>query len=156
MLRAMTTVIATDGSDLAKRALDAGLDLAKATGDTVVIVTAWQIPVGDFGLPYASIATTDLIDAERKVAETTLSEAADRAREVGVNVETELREGDAPGSICDVASERNARMIVIGSHGWGALKSALYGSVAGGVLRHAPCPVLMVPDSGDKPSDNAR
>jgi len=73
-----------------------------------------------------------------------------------VNVETELREGDAPGSICDVASERNARMIVIGSHGWGALKSALYGSVAGGVLRHAPCPVLMVPDSGDKPSDNAR
>lgn len=150
----MTTVIATDGSDLAKRALDAGLDLAKATGDTVVIVTAWQIPVGDFGLPYASIATTDLIDAERKVAETTLSEAADRAKEVGVNVETELREGDAPGSICDVASERNARMIVIGSHGWGALKSALYGSVAGGVLRHAPCPVLMVPDSGDQPSDD--
>ena len=31
----MTTVIATDGSELAKRAVDAGLDLAKATGDTV-------------------------------------------------------------------------------------------------------------------------
>jgi len=76
----MTTVIATDGSELAKRAVDAGLDLAKATGDTVVLVTAWQIPVGDFGLPYASIATTDLIDAERKVAETTLSEAADTGR----------------------------------------------------------------------------
>ena len=128
---------------------------ARATGDTVVLVTAWQIPVGDFGLPYASIATTDLIDAERKVAETTLTEAADRAKEIGVTVETDLREGDAAGSICDVAAERDARMIVIGSHGWGALKSALYGSVAGGVLRHAPCPVLMVPESPEKPGNDS-
>ena len=44
-----------------------------------------------------------------------------------------------------VAAERSARMIVLGSHGWGAIKSALYGSTAAGVMRHAPCPVLMVP-----------
>ena len=143
----MTTVIATDGSDLAARAVEAGVELAKATGDTVVIVTAWQIPVGDFGLPYSTIATPELIDAERDVAERTLSGAADVARAAGVEVETELREGSAPREICDVASERNARMIVIGSHGWGAVKSALYGSVAAGVLRHAACPVLMVPAS---------
>jgi nucleotide-binding universal stress UspA family protein len=152
----MTTVIATDGSDLATRALDAGLALARATGDTVVLVTAWQIPIGDFGLPYSSIATPDLIDAEREVAEKTLATAADRARAAGVGVETELREGGAAHEICSVASERNARMIVIGSHGWGALRSALYGSVAGGVLRHAPCPVLLVPGSGaEKPGDDA-
>ena len=109
----MTTVIATDGI----RAGQAGARRRarrwrRPPAIRVVLVTAWQIPVGDFGLPYASIATTDLIDAERKVAETTLSEAADRAKEIGVTVETDLREGDAAGSICDVAAERDARMIV--------------------------------------------
>jgi nucleotide-binding universal stress UspA family protein len=141
----MISVIATDGSELAGQAVAAGIDLAKATGDTVLIVSAWQIPVGDFGLPYSSIATPELLDAEREVAEKVIAAAADRAREAGVTVETELREGAAAHEICAVAAERSARMIVLGSHGWGAIKSALYGSTAAGVMRHAPCPVLMVP-----------
>jgi|SRR4051794_15909561 nucleotide-binding universal stress UspA family protein len=141
----MVTVIATDGSELAKCALDTGLNLAKATGDTVVVVTAWQIPVGDFGIPYASIATTDLIDAERVGAERILEEAAATARGAGVEVVTELREGSAAHEICEVAKEHDTRMIVLGSHGWGAIRSAIYGSVAAGVLRHAPAPVLLVP-----------
>ncbi len=137
----MATVIATDGSDLAKKALDAGLQLAKATGDEVVIVTAWQIPVGDFGIPYASIATTELIDAERTGAERTLSEAVEAARAMGVEAITELREGSAAHEICEVAKERRARMVVLGSHGWGALRSALYGSVAAAcsATRRARC-----------------
>lgn len=143
----MISVIATDGSELAGQAVAAGIDLAKATGDTVLIVSAWQIPVGDFGLPYSSIATPELLDAEREVAEKVLAAAADGAREAGVAVETELREGPAAHEICSVAAERSARMIVLGSHGWGAIKSALYGSTAAGVMRHAPCPVLMVPGS---------
>jgi nucleotide-binding universal stress UspA family protein len=141
----MVTVIATDGSELAKCAMETGLSLAKATGDQVVIVSAWQIPVGDFGIPYASIATTDLIDAERASAERVLEEAAAVARAAGVDVVTELREGSAAHEICEVAKERGARMVVLGSHGWGAIRSAIYGSVAAGVLRHAPAPVLLVP-----------
>jgi nucleotide-binding universal stress UspA family protein len=142
----MTTIIATDGSELAKRALEEGLRIAQAIGDEVVLVTAWQLPVGDFGVPYASIATTDLIDTERRSAERTLEQAAETAREAGVEVRTELREGSAPHEICELAKELDARMIVLGSHGWGAIRSALYGSVAAGVLRHAPCPVLVVPE----------
>jgi nucleotide-binding universal stress UspA family protein len=34
---------------------------------------------------------------------------------------------------------------VLGSHGWGALKRAIFGSVSTGVLHHARCPVLVVP-----------
>jgi len=41
----MTTVIATDGSELAKRAVDAGLDLARATGDTVVLVASTGVAI---------------------------------------------------------------------------------------------------------------
>jgi nucleotide-binding universal stress UspA family protein len=151
----MSTIIATDGSELAMRALAAGLDLAKATGDHVVIATAWQIPVGDFGLPYASMGTTDLIDAERNVAEEALTRAADEARKVGVDAETVLLEGAAVSEICRLAKDRNARMIVLGTHGWGALKSALYGSVASGVMRHASCPVLVVPAGDDDAESNS-
>jgi nucleotide-binding universal stress UspA family protein len=111
-----------------------------------VLVTAWQLPVGDFGVPYASIATTELIDTERRSAERTLEQAAETARAAGVEVTTELREGNAPHEICELARERDAGMIVLGSHGWGAIRSALYGSVTAGVLRHAPCPVLVVPE----------
>jgi nucleotide-binding universal stress UspA family protein len=142
----MATVIATDGSELAKKALAAGLELAKATRDKVVIVTAWQIPVGDFGIPYASLATTELIDAERTGAERILAEAVETARAAGVEAVTELREGSAAHEICEVAKEYRARMIVLGSHGWGAIRSAIFGSTAAGVLRHAPCPVLLVPE----------
>jgi nucleotide-binding universal stress UspA family protein len=141
----MTTIIATDGSQLANQALTEGVALAKAIGDRVIIATAWQIPVGDFGLPYSSIATTDLIDAERRSAEETLRGAADIAAREGVEAATELLEGSPAHELCELAKREHARMIVLGSHGWGTIRSAIYGSVAAGVLRHAPCAVLMVP-----------
>jgi len=141
----MTMVIATDGSELARKAMDAGFELARATGDAVLLVTAWEMPVGDFGIPYASVATTEILDVERNGAERIVSEAAEAARAAGVEAETVLREGNPAHEICDLAREREARMIVLGSHGWGALRQALHGSVAAGVIRHATCPVLLVP-----------
>ena len=114
-----------------------------------MLVTAWDIPVGDFGIPYASIATTEIIDVERQSAERIIGEAAEAAQAAGVEAETVLLEGDPAHGICELARERGARMIVVGSHGWGALRQALYGSVAAGIIHHATCPVLLVPGEGD-------
>jgi nucleotide-binding universal stress UspA family protein len=47
--------------------------------------------------------------------------------------------------ICIEAEKLGARFLVLGSHGWGALKRAIFGSVSTGVLHHAGCPVLVVP-----------
>jgi len=40
-------------------------------------------------------------------------------------------------------------MVVIGSHGWGAMMSLIFGSTTLGVLQHAPCPVVVVRDRTD-------
>ena len=52
--------------------------------------------------------------------------------------------GDAGDTICLVAEEIGADVVVIGSHGHGRLKEILLGSVSHHVLQHAPCPVLTV------------
>ena len=64
------------------------------------------------------------------------------ASRYGIDPETVVLSGNPVEEICKLASERNARLIVMGSHGWGALRGYLSGSVVAGVLRHAPCPVL--------------
>jgi nucleotide-binding universal stress UspA family protein len=59
-------------------------------------------------------------------------------------VETVVRRGFPVDEICRLAKERNARVIVIGSHHWGRLRRALHGSVSRGVAQSAPCPVVVV------------
>jgi nucleotide-binding universal stress UspA family protein len=62
-------------------------------------------------------------------------------------VETEPFERFGPPADCIVEEARriSADYIVMGAHGHGSLLEALVGSTTGGVLRHAPCPVVVVP-----------
>ncbi len=53
--------------------------------------------------------------------------------------------GNAAAEIVKTAKDWPADLIVIGGHGRGRIERALLGSVADAVLRHAPCPVLIVP-----------
>jgi nucleotide-binding universal stress UspA family protein len=46
--------------------------------------------------------------------------------------------------ICIAAATVKPRFLVIGSHGWGVLRRAVFGSVSTGVLHRAKCPVLVV------------
>ena len=56
-------------------------------------------------------------------------------------------QGSVPDEILKLAREHGASLIVMGSHGHGALYHLLVGSVADAVLKEAPCPVLIVPSS---------
>ena len=55
-----------------------------------------------------------------------------------------MERGHPVEQIVRVAEEHNIDLIVMGRHGYGALKDALMGGVARGVLRHSPKPVLLV------------
>ena len=52
--------------------------------------------------------------------------------------------GSPVGEVVKAAKDWPADLIVIGSHGRGGIRRALLGSVAEGVMRQAPCPVLVV------------
>ncbi len=148
-------VVATDGSAAAIAAIEAAIEIARATGDRVAAVTVWQALQGDFGLAYPSTAMlNELLDAERDHAESALQEAVERASAAGVPVETRLATGDPAERICAYAAEIGARLIAMGTHGYSPVASLLVGSVSGAVIRKAPCPVLVVrePEPTDGPS----
>jgi nucleotide-binding universal stress UspA family protein len=142
-----TILVGTDGSAGARAATRVALELAKARGDDVLFVTAWRELRGDFYLPLAKLYP-GLVEVEREWAQNMLARATAAAEAAGVEATTLSRHGGAADEICAVARERHARMIVIGSRGWGPIEGALFGSVSSAILNHAPCPVLAVPVSG--------
>ena len=142
----MTVMVATDGSHAAQESVRLGAEVAAAFGDDLLLVTVWRELRGDFGMPLGAIIP-DLVDVERDHAKEVLDEAKAEAEAKGVTVETMSIHGDAVHEVRRIATERKPRMIVIGSHGQGAVTRALFGSVAYGVVHDAPCPVLLVPAS---------
>jgi nucleotide-binding universal stress UspA family protein len=148
-------LIATDGSAPARAAEAIGLELARARGETAAFVCVWAPVRASFGVPVPEMLDSEFLDAERIWAEERLAEAAERAASAGTTAETIVAKGHAAEAVCDTAAQRGADMIVIGSHGWGAMMSLIFGSTTLGVLQHAPCPVLVVRDQPDASAGGA-
>jgi nucleotide-binding universal stress UspA family protein len=140
-------LVATDGSAAATAALDAAIELARDGGHRLAVLTVWRALQGDFGLAYPSTAHLgDLLEAERSHAEATLTTALRRAADAGVDAVSRLDTGDPADRICAYARELDARMVAMGTHGYGGMMTLLVGSVSSEVIRKAGCPVLVVHD----------
>jgi len=136
-------LLATDGSPSAEAATHEAVELARATGWPLTILTVWHIPVTGFAYePLVSVPA--VAEAVQQRAQLALDTAATAARAAGLEPDARLVEGLPAHDICEVARERGASLIVIGSHGWGTVQRLLFGSVSAAVLHHAPCPVLVV------------
>ena len=139
-------VVGTDGSQTAGEAVREAIELAKAVGASIELVSAYE-PVSNQRLrEEARHAPEDLQWSinPREDVDATLSEAAERAQEVGVTANTYAREGDPADAILDVAEERDADLIVVCNKGMTGAKRFLLGSVPNKVSHHAPCSVLII------------
>jgi nucleotide-binding universal stress UspA family protein len=148
MMRAMfsSIVVGTDGSDTAKEAVRQATELAKSLSARLVVVSAYEpVPEGRLRSERQD-APHDLEWSinPREDVESTLNQAAEGIREVGVSVETFAREGDPADAILDVAEETGADLIVVGNKGMTGAKRFLLGSVPNKVSHHAPCSVLII------------
>ena len=77
-------------------------------------------------------------------AEVSVERAAETLRAGGFKVETRVIEAEVRTGILDVATQWQADLIVLGSHGRKGVARFMLGSVAESVARHAPCSVLIV------------
>jgi nucleotide-binding universal stress UspA family protein len=139
-------LLATDGSPSADTAAAKAIELAIALDAPLLVVAIWDVeyaPVGS-ALGMTPIPP-DLTRIGEDHAEAVVQRTADTAQAAGVHVRTIVRRGIPVQRICELAEERDARLIVIGSHGWGPIRRFVFGSVSTGVLHHATCPVLIVP-----------
>lgn len=138
-----TIVLATDGSPSAAEAVGTAIELAKATGWRLHVVVAWQVPPYQWGYPPLNYVP-ELTRSLREHAQDVVAAVEEAARDEGIDVTSRIVEGDPAALICTAASEHDAELIVIGSHGWSALRRFVFGSVSSTVLHEAPCPVLVV------------
>jgi nucleotide-binding universal stress UspA family protein len=139
-------VVGTDGSETATQAVREAVDIAKALGATLELVSAYA-PVSQQRLrAERRDAPSDVQWAVHPRSETqaVLSEAADVARDAGIDVNTHAREGDPADAILDVAEEQNSDLVIVGNKGMTGAKRFLLGSVPDKVSHHAPCSVLIV------------
>jgi nucleotide-binding universal stress UspA family protein len=138
-------LFATDGSPCAEDAQREALDLARKLDAPLVVVTVAHpaLPVGYGGYGYAN-AVSELTEAERHRVEKVLAAVAADAYSQGLECSTVAAEGFIVDAICQKATEHDAQLIVVGSHGWGAARRLFSGSVSTGLVHSAPCPVLVV------------
>ena len=132
-------VIAYDGSDGSREALEQGLQLARRARAVATVVYVGHAPLPIVGDPFYERAVSRELHRGRDV----LSEARTFAADAGVAAETELLEGDPAEQILDLARARDADLIVVGSRGRGAVAEALLGSVSHAIVHGADRPVLV-------------
>jgi nucleotide-binding universal stress UspA family protein len=108
-----------------------------------VIVSVWNTPYTAVGFAAAPV-NGELAKLSEEQARKITVEAAARAEKAGVDTRSVVLRGLPVEEICVAAERFNPRFLVVGSHGWGVVKRALFGSVSTGVLHHATCPVLVV------------
>jgi nucleotide-binding universal stress UspA family protein len=137
-------MLATDGSPTAEEAAETAIELAQLLDTELVIVTAWDIPYGAIGFAAPMPMNGELAKLSEEQARKVNADAAARAEEAGVETRSVVLRGFPVQEICAAAESFDPRFLVIGSHGWGAVKRALFGSVSTGVLHHVGCPVLVV------------
>ncbi|HYN10651.1 MAG TPA: universal stress protein [Vicinamibacterales bacterium] len=127
-------LVATDGSDGARRALEALPRLPLPDGTEVKVVTVVD----------TRSELPETIRAHRRGAEKALESARTTLDRAGYKASSSLLEGPPAKAILGEAEAWHATVIVLGARGLGRVRGLALGSVSSGVVRAAPCSVLLI------------
>jgi nucleotide-binding universal stress UspA family protein len=147
-------LVALDGSPAAERVLEHAEALASAFGSQVTVLRARlsaEMVIAQTGAGDAAVGqvapTMDpqpIVDADTSSAEDYLNSVAARLRNLNVRVTVESPPGPANTVIVERAATLGVSLILMTTHGRSGIGRMVFGSTADSVLRHAPCPVLLV------------
>jgi nucleotide-binding universal stress UspA family protein len=148
-------LIAYDGSELSRDAVRRAAELF--AGRPAVLATVWEpgLAAVSMGQPDAlgmttvppDPATVQAVDRlQRERASTVAADGAELARSLGLAAEPQAvpDEVDVADTLIDIARERDAAVVVVGSHGISGLRSRLLGRVSRRLIEHCERPVLVI------------
>lgn len=137
-------VVATDGSRYSLVAASEAIGLAKQNQSKLTVISV--VP-SEFITPTdidVTIAQKELIaNKEMQEAEKNVTAVKEAAQQAGVAITAFVMSGRPADAIIEIARDKNADLIVLGSHGRTGLEKLFMGSVAERVIVLSPCAVLV-------------
>ncbi|MBI4697798.1 MAG: universal stress protein [Nitrospirae bacterium] len=133
-------LVATDGSEFSKAAVNEAMNIAKACSSRLFVLSVIEV-----NPEYESLAP-ELIERVEKQIRKHLESVQSKASKEGIACETIVHQGEEPyWYIIDEAKKKKVKTIIMGSHGRTGLKRLMMGSTASRGIGRAPCRVLVVP-----------
>ena len=142
-------VVGTDGSDTARIAVAAAIELAALGGARLHVVHARDhrapgvvafAASGGLSEVAAADKNKEIAQASRRIC----SEASDAAQARGVEVETHAVDSEPADALIKVATDVGADLVVVGNRGMSGARRFVLGSVPNAVSHHCPCSLLIV------------
>lgn len=144
-------LVALDLSDLAEHVVEVAIAQAKTTEGNLLLLHVINVHEQEFPQLEGYISSSynsEAFDAEAQMRLQALQAHSKRAIAAGVGAECARKTGDLVGNpgetICALAQEWEADLIIIGHRGLSGVKELIQGSVSNHVFHHAPCSVLSV------------
>jgi len=142
-------LIATDGSETAKKAADFGVQIAGLSGAKVCVVYVIDT-TPYYSIPLDEVWSKEVYEQLEKMGNEITSDVEKTAKAAGLETESLVLKGDPAERIVSFAEKQNIDMIVVGSLGKGEFERLVIGSVSEKVVRHAKVPVLVVREQSEQ------
>jgi nucleotide-binding universal stress UspA family protein len=139
-----TIIVPTDFSAISNNAIEYAIDLAKATGSSILLFHAYQVPVSMTDVPIVLLSVEDLQKAnESKMDEVKRSVQEKSGDAIKIYAETKL--GDTVDELEEVCDKVKPFAVVMGTKGATGMERVLFGSTTLTTIRHLSWPVIVVP-----------
>ena len=144
-LNLRNVLVPVDFSDCSVAAVNYGVFLAKKFNAAMRLLNAVDLNVNFVVQSRISGALAAVLKAEQLLAENQMNRFKTMHIPANVSCETQVLIGSPVDEICAYSRRREIDLVAISTHGRTGVQHALMGSVAERVVRHAECPVLVVP-----------
>jgi nucleotide-binding universal stress UspA family protein len=140
-----TILVPVDFSDCSLAGLTYAVRFAKEVGARIIVLHVTDLGPVMMTSGRGEYDSASYTEAARRRCDDQMQDFLNRINFDGVLVDTSAVAGYCPGAIYEAAAREGADLIIISTHGRTGLRRAFMGSVAEGTVRHAACPVLVVP-----------
>jgi nucleotide-binding universal stress UspA family protein len=136
-------LVPTDASEYSRRALKMALELAQSVQAEVVLLHVSYTPQAYWGytISYGITVTQEQLDQNGELALDATLTGMDSEQVV---IHKRVESGHPVTIILEQIKKENIDLVIMGSHGYGAIAGSVLGSVSQRVLQKASCPVLII------------